>query len=125
MPEKPTYEELEKRISQLERERSALKATRIESAKTASILEATLESTADGIVVFDFDGRVVNSNRRFQSLCDFSDDLMESLDDSQILAHFMHLVKGPESFIEKMKQIYENPDDEIHDHVEFNDGRIF
>ena len=125
MYEKPEYEELERRIRQLEREVAVLESTRMDSAKTASILEATLESTADGIVVVDFNGNVISYNRRFQSLCGFPDDLMASMDDSQIIVQFLKLVKGPESFIEKMKQIYENPDEEIHDNIEFKDGRFF
>ena len=120
-----TYEELTTRVKQLEREAAALNITRQHSARTASILQATLESTADGIIVVDLKGRVLIFNRRFQEICDVSDELMKSMDDNQILAHFMELVEGPDSFIEKVQKIYDSPDEEVNDYVEFKDGRVF
>ncbi|MCG6931839.1 MAG: HD domain-containing protein [Desulfofustis sp.] len=123
--EKPSYGDLVRRIEQLERETSALRKTKEQYVRTSSILKATLESTADCIVVVDFNGRIINYNSRFQALCDLSKERMRSLDDNQILMHFMNLVSGPEEFIRKIGQIYKSPGDEVHDHVEFKDGRIF
>jgi putative nucleotidyltransferase with HDIG domain len=68
---------------------------------------------------------VLSFNRRFQEICDLSDESMKSIDDNQILAHFMELVQGPDSFIEKVQKIYDSPDEEVNDYVEFNDGRVF
>lgn len=123
--EKPSYDDLVERVQQLEQESSALRKTKQQYVKTSSILKATLESTADCIVVVDFNGRVCNFNSRFQALCDLSDEGMKSLDDNQILLHFMDLVSGPEEFIKRIGQIYDSPGDEVHDHVELKDGRIF
>ena len=123
--DKPSYEDLEKRIKQLERQVSWLKATREDVARASSVLRATLESTADGIIVVDLNGRVIGFNRRFQTMCDISDELMEIMDDNQILAHFMELVEGPESFIEQVQKIYESPDEQVNDYIELKDGRIF
>ena len=122
---KPSYEDLEKRIKQLEKEAAAAKIARHQSARTSSILHATLESTADGIIVVDLKGRVISFNRRFQEICDLSDELMKSMDDNQILAHFIELVQGPDGFLEKVQKIYDSPEEEVYDYVEFNDGRIF
>mgnify|MGYP001822561969 CR=1 FL=1 len=97
---KPSYEELQKRIGQLEKEAAALKITRQHSAKTASILQATLESTADGIIVVDLKGRVLSFNRRFQAICDISDELMKSMDDNQIIAHVMELCARGKSYVD-------------------------
>lgn len=125
MDKKPCYEELENRIKELEKEAAALKITRQHSARTTSILKATLESTADGIIVVDLKGHVLTFNHRFQEICDISDMLMESMDDNQIIAHFMEMVKGPDDFIEKVQKIYDSPEEEVNDLVEFKDGRIF
>jgi len=123
--DKPTQEDLEMRIKLLERENLALKMTRRGTAKTASILKATLESTADGIIVVDLSGRVISFNRRFQTMCDISDELMETMDDNQILNHFMQQVDGSKHFIEKVQQIYDNPEEEVVDIINLKDGRIF
>ena len=125
MDVKPSYEDLQKRIEQLEKEAAAARLARRHMAKTSSILHATLESTADGIIVVDLKGRVLSFNRRFQEICNISRELMKSMDDNQIIAHFMDLVKGPDSFIEQIQKIYDSPDEEVNDYVEFSDGRIF
>ncbi|WP_092225312.1 HD-GYP domain-containing protein [Desulforhopalus singaporensis] len=125
MTEKPTYDELVARIKYLEREAIQHKIIKDQSAETTSVLKATLESTADGIVVVNRAGRIVNFNRRFLKLCDIPQKLMTSQDDNQVLAHILKLVRDPEIFLEKTGQIYAHPEVENHDIVEFKDGRIF
>jgi len=125
MPEKPTFQNLTELIEQEGYIGLDHNTTMEEFARVTSILKATLESTADGIVIVNLDGRVVNFNRRFQALCGISDHLMKSMDDNQILARFMNLVKVPETFLDKVGEIYESPDAAVKDIIEFKDGRIF
>lgn len=125
MTDKPAFENLSELIDHRGSDDLDHQATKEEFARITSILKATLESTADGIVVVNLDGRVISFNRRFQTLCGISDHLMKSMDDNQILAHFMALVKRPETFLDKVGEIYESPDAEVQDIIEFKDGRIF
>ncbi len=45
--------------------------------KSATLLQATLESTADGILVIDLDGRIVHFNRRFADFWQLSDEHLQ------------------------------------------------
>lgn len=53
----------------------------------ASRLRATLEATADGILLVDNGGAILNMNRRFSALWDVPDDLLQRRDDAAIMAH--------------------------------------
>ena len=125
MSKKPTYEQLAQRVQELEQE--SLKRQQAEdlSEKAVSILRATLESTADGILVVNRHGRVVSFNQRFQDLCRIPESIMAAKDDNRVLGHIVDQVKDPETFLRKIGDLYDQPDAEDHDIIEFNDGRIF
>ena len=53
----------------------------------ASRLRATLEATADGILLVDNAGAILNMNRRFSALWDVPNDLLQRRDDAGIMAH--------------------------------------
>jgi len=52
-----------------------------------SRLRATLEATADGILLVDNDGAIVNMNRRFSSMWEVPEALLLNRDDAGIMAH--------------------------------------
>ena len=125
MAQKPTYDQLAQRVQELEQEFLKRAEAEERSEKAVSILRATLESTADGIVVVNRHGRVVSFNQRFQDLCRIPESVMSAKDDNRVLGHIMDQVKDPETFLQKVADIYNQPDAEDHDIIEFKDGRIF
>ena len=125
MAEKPTYDQLLQRVQELERESLKRAEAEERSEKAISILRATLESTADGIVVVNRHGRVVSFNQRFQDLCRIPESLMAAKDDNRVMAHIMDQVKDPEIFLQKVADLYDQPGAEDQDVIEFKDGRIF
>src|SRR2546421_12913894 len=46
----------------------AKKPRRVADSLTVSVLQATLESTADGILVVDLNGKIVSHNRHFEEM---------------------------------------------------------
>ena len=50
---------------------------------TLSLLEATIESTADGILVVDRQGRIVRYNQKFAEMWNIPRHIMESRDDNR------------------------------------------
>ncbi|MDD3354224.1 PAS domain-containing hybrid sensor histidine kinase/response regulator [Zoogloea sp.] len=66
-----------------------------ELARMASRLRATLEATADGILVLDREARVVNMNRRMASLWELPDALLSRHEDGTLLSHMESLVEVP------------------------------
>ena len=90
-----------------------------------SLLLATLEATADGILVVDLSGKIVRFNERFGRMWRIPDDILSSRDDDRALAHVLSQLKDPEAFIAKVKELYSHPEVESFDVIEFQDGRVF
>jgi len=90
-----------------------------------SLLESTIESTADGILVVDNNGKVTKANKKFGQLWKVPDSLREEKDDDKLLAFVLDQLKDPNAFVEKVKELYEKPELESFDILEFKDGRIY
>ena len=92
--------------------------------QTNSVLAATLESTADGILVVDCDGRITSWNTRFAEMWGVSVEVLESRDDSRALASVLEQLCDPAAFVAKVQGLYEEPEAHSHDLLEFRDGRV-
>ncbi len=90
-----------------------------------SLLTATLDSTADGILVVDGNGRITSFNRRFSEMWRIPESLLEVGDDSAVIAFVLDQMEKPEAFIAKVEELYSQPESESDDIIEFKDGRVF
>jgi len=93
--------------------------------QTLSLLNATLESTADGILVADGKGKIESFNRRFVQMWRIPESIIALKDDDQALAFVLDQLKDPEDFLSKVKELYSQPTAESFDLLEFKDGRFF
>ena len=96
-----------------------------ELSQTLSLLTATLDATADGIVVVDADGRIQSWNQRFLDLWSVPVELLADGDRVPVVAHVASLVADPVMFLERAAQVGHDPEDETRDLIEFRDGRCF
>jgi PAS domain S-box-containing protein len=89
-----------------------------------SLLEATLESTADGIMVADLAGRVTRFNQKFGAMWRVPRELLAS-GEERALAAVVEQLQDPQAFIDGVRALYSQPEAESLDTLHFRDGRVF
>jgi PAS domain S-box-containing protein len=100
-----------------------LRRAQDELRQSVSLLRATLDSTADGILVVDAAGRITSYNENFVKIWGIPSTVMEARDDDQALAYVVDQLVDPDSFMTKVRDLYRQPDIESYDVLAFKDGR--
>ena len=90
-----------------------------------SVLAATLESTADGILVVDGAGRITSFNSRFAEMRLPTGAISSRDDEMAIAVRVLEQLCDPEAFVAKVQELYAEPEAQSHDTLEFKDGRVF
>ena len=93
--------------------------------ETLSLLNATFEATADGILVVDLAGHILSFNRKFAELWRIPDSILETKDAHQTIAFVLEQLADPQGFLNKVRDLYARPDASSFDVLTFKDGRIF
>jgi PAS domain S-box-containing protein len=109
----------------LERQLQELKQSEAKLAGSLSILNATLDSTADGLLVVDLNDRVTAVNRKFAEMWRIPAELIAGRDDRKILAFGTAQLKDPAEFLSKVQHLYTDREAESFDVLVFKDGRVF
>ncbi|MBP7934318.1 MAG: PAS domain S-box protein [Phycisphaerae bacterium] len=92
---------------------------------TLSLLEATLESTGDGILVVDPNGRIRLANKRFLVLWGISAGSPPAQNLAAFLEHAGQEVSDPGAFLARMSEVNERSAQDNRGAVETVDGRVF
>ncbi|MCB1996438.1 MAG: sensor domain-containing diguanylate cyclase, partial [Rhodoferax sp.] len=71
-------------------------------------LQATLESTADGILVTDLGGGIRTWNRRFAQLWGMPENLLEARRDDAVQAWMRRVVESPEAYERRLQSLQES-----------------
>ncbi|WP_285244752.1 EAL domain-containing protein [Pseudarthrobacter sp. fls2-241-R2A-127] len=90
-----------------------------------SLLAATLESTADGILVMGIDGTVAGFNEQFLTMWGIPPEFLQADSEEPALRVVMGQVADPAAFTARLNEVQEDPAAESHDVVELLDGRTF
>ena len=93
--------------------------------RSLSLLRATLESTADGILVVDISGKILSFNQRMPDMWGIPAEIFSSGDDERAINAALAKLSHPEDFMAKVVELYNNPDLASYDVLELKDGRIF
>ncbi|MBW4496222.1 MAG: PAS domain S-box protein [Oscillatoria princeps RMCB-10] len=93
--------------------------------KSLALLQATFDSTADGILAVDSLGKINTFNRKFVEMWRIPEEIVASQDESRALAFAFKQLKDPQAFIKKVKELYTRLDADSYDLLEFKDGRFF
>ena len=94
-------------------------------ASAASLLRATLEATADGILLIDRAGSIVNMNHRFSRMWGLPEDLLISHEDSAIFGFIAGLIPDSNAYRAALVNIAPDAEDETFDLLHLADGRFF
>lgn len=98
----------------------------VELEKSLSLLRATLESTADGIMMVNGQGQVVDWNQKFVEMWRIPSHMLEVGTESISFEYILEQLTNPAAVIADVQYLYENPEWQgelplLH----FKDGRIF
>ncbi len=104
---------------------SERKRNEAELSHANSLLSATLESTADGLLVVNSQGKVTNFNKNFLELWRIPPSLAESEDDESLIEFVLEQLSDPEAFLGKVQALYASPTASSSDELAFRDGRVF
>lgn len=107
-------------VSQLE-----LRQSEANLKSSVSQLRATLEATADGILVVDRKGDIKTYNKRFLELWNLPDEVVTSNDGPRAVEFVLSQLADPQVFIERIEQLYSEPELTSFDVLEFKDGRTY
>src|SRR5213080_2756206 len=93
--------------------------------ETLSLLNATFEATADGILVVDLAGHILSFNRKFAELWRIPDSILETKNALETMAFVLEQLAEPQGFLNNVRDLYARPDASSFDVLTFKDGRIF
>ena len=94
-------------------------------ASSLSLLKATMESTADGLLVVDLAGRITLWNHKFADMWQIPEELLSKHLDELALNYVLQKMAQPEAFLAKVRELYEQPEASSNDQLDLADGRIF
>jgi len=108
-----------------ERETLRLYEATNELRRALSLQTATLECTADGILVVDLEGKILSFNQKFVEMWGIPAEVIAERSDEKTLNFVLGQLKEPEAFLAKVMELYSDPLANSFDVLEFNDGRFF
>jgi PAS domain S-box-containing protein len=89
-----------------------------------ALTEATLESTADGILTVDNQGNWLSFNEKFLEIWGIPEKIKNSSDDRAALNYVKNKVKNPQKFLAKTEELYQNREAKSFETIELKDGKF-
>ncbi|MBE0650414.1 MAG: PAS domain S-box protein [Bacteroidales bacterium] len=93
--------------------------------KSFSLLTATLEATADGLVVVDKSKKITHYNSKFFEMWKVPLAILDKKDDAQLRAFLFSQLKNSDKFLKITDDIYNDEERTSLDFLECIDGRVF
>ncbi|MDQ3458070.1 MAG: EAL domain-containing protein [Deinococcota bacterium] len=108
----------------LREEAAAREEAVTERERTLSLLRATFDSIAEGVLSVDLEGKINSYNQAFVAMWRVPEEVIASGDDGALVENSQRQLKDPESFLERVRALYGHLETESHDVLELKDGRI-
>jgi PAS domain S-box-containing protein len=104
--------------------KTALERKTEELALSLSMMQATLDSTTDAIVVTDLTGNVRDFNEKYAEMMGVTREQLNAADVRKLRKKFSRRFKDPEGFVSQVMEIYRTKPAETFDVLEWKDGTI-
>ncbi len=112
-------------ISELQAALRERQQTLIALENSLSLLNAIFESIEDGILVVDSSGNIATYNQKFLEMWLIPPEILAQPSHPRRLAYLAEQLKDPDAFLQRVRELYQNPEVVSHDCLELRDGRIF
>lgn len=96
-----------------------------EHARASSLHQATLKSMTDGLLVVDPAGGVLSFNQRFLEMWRIPPQAAASGRDAELLSAVLHQLEDPTGFMQRVAELYADPEASSSDEIRLADGRVF
>src|SRR5450759_4449142 len=96
-----------------------------EASRSMSLLRATLESTAVGILVVDLNGKILSFNQKLADMWEIPAEIFGCGDDQRAINAALEKLVYPDDFMAKVVELYRDPEQASYDVLELKDGRTF
>ncbi len=100
------------------------KLAEAQTALYLSLLQSTLESTDNAVLVVDLNNTWVLHNQRFLDLWQVTDEMIAAKDDSSALLIAQNQLEDPDTFLNKVRELYTTPEASSFDMLHFKNGKI-
>ncbi|HEY6307633.1 MAG TPA: PAS domain S-box protein [Candidatus Angelobacter sp.] len=117
--------ELAKANAALRIENQRARYTESQLQQSISLFHATLESTADGILVVSRDGKISGYNQKFLEMWHMPRMSLQGLRDEELLPIAVEQLQDPAAFHAGVQALYAQPGAVSFDTLVLKDGRIF
>ncbi len=89
------------------------------------LLKSTFESTDDGLLIVDRQGKILAFNERFAKMWCIPETILRTREDKRMLGFVQDQLLHPDTFMQRVHELYDEPSRTSMDIIEFKDRRFF
>ncbi|WP_341529433.1 PAS domain S-box protein [Nostoc sp. UHCC 0302] len=112
-------------ISDAYRQTTQRKQTQVALKNSLSLLSAIFESIQDGILAVNGLGEITSYNQKFLEMWSIPPEVLTEPDHPKRLAYLANQLKDPDDFLQRVRELYRQPERVSYDLLELRDGRVF
>ncbi|MCP6757227.1 MAG: PAS domain S-box protein [Fischerella sp. CENA71] len=109
----------------LGRDISDRQQTQVALENSLSLLSAIFESIQDGILAVNTFSNISSYNQKFLEMWSIPPELLTEPDHLKRLMHLANQLKDPDGFLQRVQELYAQPELVSYDLLELRDGRVF
>ena len=91
----------------------------------STLFQTAMEKSPSGFLVVGTDRRILTSNRKFLDMWKIPSGDAKAKLDKTVSQAVGKMLKDPQKFLAGLDRLHQHPEQEVHDEIEFLDGRVF